>query len=618
VRVLSGDVCPCRKGGSIVTSRWILSIPQRLCALHRSSFHMAALFAAFVVSGPPDLAASLATSQGASSSGHATVPNRKIVQNPAIAQYEESISLPYGFLQRRRYLASLSEDGSGSGEVGPGSGEYGSGDISSGGGDDAGSGGSSSSGEEEGFSGDAVGDVGSGAFGSGAAIVEPLPPALPLPLWPPPVSPPHPPGAPPSSPPAPLLPPWSPPSPAVPGAIEVVRFSIRKASSGRRSLLLDDMAASHAVTSPIAVVATSRAHDAVEVLPRPVRSLQTSLTWSEPELEALASSVASTLSLSASAVFASASGDLAEVTIALAEPAVISRATAIVATVNDAATFIAAIIAVDPALGVLSLQLVDTAILRMALLPPLAPPPPPSPPPSPEPLAPPSAPPAPLPSTPPAPNLDSWQVPVGIGLGVLAGIIVLCCFFTGVLLYVRHRGWARGEQAIVRAQFSDSPVDSAPGRRRGTGVARSGNPRHPRKKRATVAPACETYAPSTAESPCGQQAYGRRARVPAPGLSDGGETEMTRTRVRKPPRSFEPNYADYKQSGQERMRQPAARKAVRAAPTATPDTTPACAKPRAVHPRAQLPQQQVKDGHSSSYGHRRAPSLPARGPGANR
>ena len=282
---------------------------------------------------------------------------------------EEQATLVARLLHMRRARLSqrqLTGD-PGSGEVSSGvTGDSGSGDVSGGGSSNPqqpGSGPSGPSGPSTGPGGDAVGDVGSGSgeVGSGAFPPPPSPPPPPAPPTPPPPSPPPSPLTPPPSPPYPPFPPPEPPPsppppsppppPAVPGAIEAIRFAIRKGSSGRR-LLEEDVS-----------------HASPHQHPHAARRLQSS--WTAAELSALEAGMVSTLSVPAESVTATASGDLATVTVSLAEPAVMARSAALIAQVN-APTFVTTVVAAAPALASLSLTVAQARALSpwSSLLPP--------------------------------------------------------------------------------------------------------------------------------------------------------------------------------------------------------------------------------------------------------
>jgi hypothetical protein len=276
------------------------------------------------------------------------------------------------------------------------------------------------------------------------------------------------------------------------------------------------------------------------------------------------------------------------------------------------------------------LQLAEAAAVQMALLAPLAPPPPPASPPALPPSSSSFVPPAQPPTAPPrVDGADSWHVPVAVGLGILAGIIVLCCCLTVMLLYTRQRGWSRGERAIARAQFSDSPVDSAPGRRRGEAPLATSHHRGVRKKCATVVPACEQYAPSSAGSPRASavQSVPRRARVPAPEFGDDGRGETgtraaTARGARRPPiieegRQFRPNCVEQQQwqaPQVRRKRQPEEQPPQNAPPVRGAPTAPGrtCVRPRAIRPGAEV-QRPAEGGtgrESNRPSHRCAAPLP--------
>jgi hypothetical protein len=233
---------------------------------------------------------------------------------------------------------------------------------------------------------DASGDL---EAGSGSGEESPPLPASPSP---PPPSPSPPPPSPSPSPPLPSAPPSPPPPPAVPGAIEVISFKIRKAASSGRRLL-------------------ERASVHQTVLPS-LRMLQTSAEeWTDLELEALASSVGSALSVPERYVRATSDpsdASVAAVTVSLEDHSVMARASEVVIAVNDAPTFLAAVIAASSLLSGLTLELTEPAVVTMVLLAPAMPPPPP----------------------------DATSVPVG---GIIAGVVGGTVLFLYIFCRIRRK-----------------------------------------------------------------------------------------------------------------------------------------------------------------------------------
>ena len=266
----------------------------------------------------------------------------------------------------------------------------------------------------------------------------------------------------------------------------------------------------------------------------------------------------STLSVPAESVTATASGDLATVTVSLAEPAVMARSAALIAQVN-APTFVTTVVAAAPALASLSLTVAQAAVVTMVLFAPSSPPPMPPPPPPSPPSPPPPWSPGALncyaigtgdnqtyvlgtmdasgtlicPPSPPSEAGATWQTAVFIGVGVLGGLIVVCGLMTVVLMMMRNRQRARALKNLQAAASSESPVDSRPDDPK----KKRGKPRNyigTRKK--------NTVAPISGEEG-GVLLGGAQSRMPHP--EDGqpvGERAPAGANVLEPGQGYAANY----------------------------------------------------------------------------
>ena len=290
--------------------------------------------------------------------------------------------------------------------------------------------------------------------------------------------------------------------------------------------------------------------------PHAARRLQSS--WTAAELSALEAGMVSTLSVPAESVTATASGDLATVTVSLAEPAVMARSAALIAQVN-APTFVTTVVAAAPALASLSLTVAQAAVVTMVLFAPSSPPPMPPPPPPSPPSPPPPWSPGALncyaigtgdnqtyvlgtmdasgtlicPPSPPSETGATWQTAVFIGVGVLGGLIVVCGLMTVVLMMMRNRQRARALKNLQAAASSESPVDSRPDDPK----KKRGKPRNyigTRKK--------NTVAPISGEEG-GVLLGGAQSRMPHP--EDGqpvGERAPAGANVLEPGQGYAANY----------------------------------------------------------------------------
>ena len=131
--------------------------------------------------------------------------------------------------------------------------------------------------------------------------------------------------------------------------------------------------------------AASVSHDAITAIGRGQRQLQ-SASWTAAERSALRDGIVGALVVPADTVSVVAASDLATAALSLATPAIEQRTGALIASVNDAPAFLAAVQLAAPALSGLTLELTVTAAITNVLLAPSTPPPlPPPPPPLPSP-----------------------------------------------------------------------------------------------------------------------------------------------------------------------------------------------------------------------------------------
>ena len=105
------------------------------------------------------------------------------------------------------------------------------------------------------------------------------------------------------------------------------------------------------------------------------RALQAS-TWAAAEVAALRDGIVAALIVPNDVVSVSSDGDLATAALSLASPAVEQRSTALITTINDGATFLAAVQQAAPLLASINLELTVTARVTNLVFAPSLPPPP--------------------------------------------------------------------------------------------------------------------------------------------------------------------------------------------------------------------------------------------------